>query len=268
MMKLNKILACISAVSLFLTGCLASYFLFEDPTARKTNYSTETRVRLPSKVSGDNTFTKSQVAGWMLFGVMRQKTGTAGTDENIKETSLSIDVTGVLSTPLGNGWAIASINKSPQKVVKKGDEIKKGIFISRLTRDYIIVNNNGVSEKVTLQEFSDSGTQNLIARMDSAATEKEEDTSENPSSLLQTLRNAGLKRTSKDSASGYVVISSDKKVNTQFGLQKGDVINSVNGYPVGSDAADGLALRAYRKTGKASIEVSRDGNVIYLEYPL
>ena len=268
MLKLNKILACISAASLFLTGCLASYFLFEDPTARKNNYSTEKMVLLQSKAEADNRFTKSEVADWMLFGVMQHKPGRADIDENIKETSLSIEVTGVLSTPIGDGWAIASINKSPQKVVKKGDEIKKGIFVSRLTRDYIIVNNNGVSEKVTLQKFSGSETQNLIGRTDSADTEKEEGTSENPNSLLQTLRNAGLKRTSKDSASGYIVISNDKKVNTQFGLQEGDIINSVNGHPVGSDAADGLALRAFRKTGKASIEVSRDGNVIYLEYPL
>ena len=269
MLRLNKIIACISGVAFLATGCSAGFFLFEDPTITENIALSEKHANLPTRIEHQNKITKSQIKDWELFGKLEQRPSLESAGGDYEETSLSVSVSGILSAPFGNGWAIASIDKNEQRVLKRGDEISSGVFIARLTPDYIILDNHGRPEKVTLRDFSDSKSHNLIEKVPATASESESEEKRNEelSGLLQAIRNAGLKRASKNNATGYIVISSDKKINTQFGLKEGDLIKSVNGYPVGSDAADDLAFRTYQRTGKASVELSRSGKVIYLEYP-
>lgn len=79
------------------------------------------------------------------------------------------------------------------------------------------------------------------------------------------LKTLGLEPVERGSSQGYLV-SQDNNITKRNGLKKGDVIISLNGYPVGEAVSDIAAYRSYEQTGTASIEIKRGGNPITIYY--
>ncbi|KAF0806790.1 hypothetical protein A167_03119 [Alcanivorax sp. S71-1-4] len=74
---------------------------------------------------------------------------------------------------------------------------------------------------------------------------------------------------SEGSAAGYVI---GERFSPQMleatGAKPGDIIVSVNGYNVGAQEGDDLALKSFRTTMKASVLIRRsDGTSFYFNYP-
>ncbi|MBF1802573.1 type II secretion system protein N [Alloalcanivorax profundimaris] len=265
--KLNNYLSKVSLLLVGLIGSSSLYYLSRPPTDTLPPTPIPKAQKVNSAASKE-TITLNQIESWKLFGPLSKSHTGHREEAEYKETSLPIVIKGLLSNETGGGWAIFALDKGEEKIIRKGMEIKPGIRVERLEQGYAVIINKGVSEKVALSDFSDIqglGIEKSRKEPNLAETEKAE---EKASGILQAIRNAGLRRVSKESASGYVVIGEDNRANKQFNLKKGDVINSVNGYPVGSDSADNLAFKTYQRTGKASVEISRSGETIYIEYPL
>lgn len=69
-------------------------------------------------------------------------------------------------------------------------------------------------------------------------------------------------------AGGYRIGSNPSPELRRFGLQPGDVIESVNGRPVGDAASDQQLLESARASGSARVVVVRGGRRLTLNFPL
>lgn len=266
--KLNKYLSKLSLAVLVIAGIYCIYIPSKPLTSPVSTFPTPERTALLSSTASPPV-TSEQIESWHLFGTFSKATMDFQSQKDYQETSLPISIKGLFSNAKGDGWAIISVNNKGEEIFRKGMQIKPGIRIERLENSYAIISNKGLAEKLALSEFSNAQAEGIKRTVegDIAQASKEEGDKEQ-SGILQAIRKAGLRRVSKESASGYLVIGENNKANRQFNLKKGDVVKSVNGYPVGSDSADVLAFETYKSSGKANVEISRSGQTIYLEYPL
>ena len=70
------------------------------------------------------------------------------------------------------------------------------------------------------------------------------------------------------SAAGYRIGANPSPELRRFGLQPGDVIESLNGQAVGDAASDQQLFERARSAGQARVVVVRDGRRITLNFPL
>lgn len=54
----------------------------------------------------------------------------------------------------------------------------------------------------------------------------------------------------------------------QMNLQKGDIIRSVNGFPIGDVQKDRDLLKQFYSEGNVLVEIERDGTFFSINYPL
>lgn len=104
-----------------------------------------------------------------------------------------------------------------------------------------------------------------VALKDASLEEKSEDFSEQEKVRTNFLSALGLEAVEKGSNRGYLV-SKNNTITQKNGLNKGDVITSLNGYPVGNKASDLAAYKSYKETGTASLEVIRGSDLITIRY--
>jgi len=235
------------------------YYPTFSPNKKTSNIINSSNLAIESTVRRN--LSADAIKSWRLFGHY-QPMNLATSEDVHSETSLEIKLTGLFSSNSNDRWAIASISGSSEHLLKEGDSINENVKVYRINDTGIIITNRGVLETVPIQDFN-KGEKAIFKAKKRDTQDKSHD---EISGLVKALESAGLKRVSGEAPSGYVVISEEKRVN-KFGLEKGDIINTVNGYPVGSDSADRLAFETYQRSGSASIEISRDGDIFQIHYP-
>ncbi|KAF0806801.1 hypothetical protein A167_03130 [Alcanivorax sp. S71-1-4] len=147
-----------------------------------------------------------------------------------------------------------------------GDQIDRTRVLAAILPDRILVREGESMEVFHLEPLSAA----------SAALPESEDEravlsvplSEAEQKKQNILKHFDLYPVSDSMPSGYIVgdkFPEDAAKNT--GVRPGDVLVSVNGYPVGEDNSDYLAWISFQTTQKASIVISRDGEEFVIYYP-
>jgi len=65
---------------------------------------------------------------------------------------------------------------------------------------------------------------------------------------------------------GYMVKTGKNNIVKKFNLKKGDVILSLNGYPLGTEFSDLSAYKSFKETGTAQLQISRQGKTFTITY--
>jgi general secretion pathway protein C len=82
------------------------------------------------------------------------------------------------------------------------------------------------------------------------------------------IRQLGLQPVSEGGTEGYRIgEQAPKQLIEQVGLNQGDVVVSVNGYPLGDEESDLAALQSYLDSQAASIVVQRGEQEFTVNYP-
>ncbi len=200
------------------------------------------------------------------------------------ETSLGLTLLGVtIANPSAGSRAIISGGDGPPRGYFVGEIITAAASLSAIEPDHVVLNVGGQLETLS---FTKPGTdvaptagngpdlRNLIpsANQSTATAEGSND----PDSVIARYRSAiqldaigvmnrlGLEATDQ----GYRITDSASPGVRQAGFRAGDVVTSVNGKKVGNLVADQVYFDEVAASGKARVELLRDGETIVMSFPL
>jgi general secretion pathway protein C len=175
-------------------------------------------------------------------------------------TSLALTLFGIRSNQAsGAGSAIIADSAGVQNSYAVGEDILPGVSLFSVAFDHVIISNNGVQEKLYLDQSVPAETVGGAA--DSSVTSKSAPQPAdakagvvvNPENLAKSVGLAPRNENGK--VTGLVVSAKDDgSILNAAGLRAGDIIVSVNGAPV-SSAAD-LAGQ-FRPGARIAVEVER-----------
>ncbi|NJM51788.1 MAG: PDZ domain-containing protein [Sphingomonadales bacterium] len=181
-------------------------------------------------------------------------------------TSLAITLFGIRSNEAsGGGSAIIADPEGIQQSIAVGQEIMPGVTLHAVAFDHVVIRNNGVLEKLYLDQSVPAENVTPAAPAPSATTQP---TSEAEISKAQATlspenltKNVGLApRNEGGKITGLVVSAKDDgSILRSAGLQSGDIITSVNGKPVSSPSD--LASQ-FSPGARLSVQVERGGQKI------
>ena len=147
-----------------------------------------------------------------------------------------------------------------------GEEIDRGRILAAILPDRILVREGRDITVLHLEplsvmpgESTEENSDDVIANIPLSEAEQKKQ---------NILKHFDLYPVSDSTASGYIIgdkFPEDAAKST--GVKPGDVLISVNGYPVGEENSDYLAWISFQTTQKASVVVSRDGKEFVIYYP-
>lgn len=206
------------------------------------------------------------IHSWKIFG--SYKDSNTSHHNNIEKTNLSIKLFGtffneseVLSA------AIMSMNKEPPVLVAKNSDISTNIILKEINAQSVIIDNNGRLEKVELSDFE--SVAGLVSNENNPQPGSDQDSQDKntpKTARERALEKYGLEPVAEGSASGYRITEEAKELIEKFNLNPGDIILSVNGYPVGENDSDTLAIKSFQGSGSASVAVNQKGKTTVIEY--
>ena len=200
------------------------------------------------------------------------------------ETSLGLTLLGVtIADPAAGSRAIISGGDGPPRGYFVGEIITAAASLSAIEFDHVVLNVGGRLETLS---FTKPGAvvapaagngpdlKNLIPSANQSATPAAG--SNDPDSVIARYRSAiemdalgvmnrlGLEATDQ----GYRITESASPGVQQAGFRAGDMVTSVNGKKVGDIAADQGYFDEVAASGKARVELLRDGETIVMSFPL
>jgi len=148
---------------------------------------------------------------------------------------------------------------SSQNLLTKANEMRPG---SELSQERTGLNRpNNSPRPATLR----SGSEPVAPTYESDA-EFRNSMIQNPD---DTLKQLGFEAIDNASPSGYRVNNNSLNPLVQrSGLRTGDVVRSINGMPIGIAANDARLIDQVKSTGRARVEVDRDGRRFFLTVPV
>lgn len=147
-----------------------------------------------------------------------------------------------------------------------GDEIDRTRTLAAILPDRILVREGDSIEVFHLEPLSVAFAEQLENEDENAVLSMP--LSEAEQKKQNILKHFDLYPVSDSVPAGYIVgdkFPEDAAKST--GVKPGDVLVSVNGYPVGEDNSDYLAWISFQTTQKASVVISRDGKEFVIYYP-
>lgn len=200
------------------------------------------------------------------------------------ETSLGLTLLGVtIAEPAAGSRAIISGGDGPPRGYFVGEIITAAASLSAIEFDHVVLNVGGRLETLS---FTKPGTavaaaasngpdlKNLIPSTTPSAAPAAG--ANDPDSVIARYRAAiemdalgvmnrlGLEATDQ----GYRITESASPGVRQAGFRAGDMVTSVNGKKVGDIAADQGYFDEVAASGKARVELLRDGETIVMSFPL
>ena len=265
-------------------ACLVVYVAYL--CAQFAWFSVATTVEEPMMLAQVSSFVQKKAAGheselarFHLFG----KTGAVAVQKVGKptvapKTRLRLILKGVFTAEQGgsSGAIVEEIGKSSD-YYGLGDTLPGNAVLEEVYSDRILLRRNGKLETLSFDDKVAKG-QSIIAKASKPAREKyservgrvkspeqfiEEATSQIASNPEKALTSVGL----TPSAGGYVYQGGNPMLSG-LNLQKGDVIRSVNGNPLGDIKKDKNLMKGLYEQGSLEVEVVRDGASFFINYPL
>ena len=200
------------------------------------------------------------------------------------ETSLGLTLLGVtIANPAVGSRAIISGGDGPPRGYFVGEIITAAASLSAIEFDHVVLNVGGRLETLSFARSDTAATsvadkgpdlRNLIPQSNQPAAAAEG--SNDPDSVIARYRSAiqldaqgvinrlGLEATDQ----GYRITENASPGVRQAGFRAGDVVTSVNGKKVGDMTADQGYFDEVAASGKARVELLRDGETIVMSFPL
>lgn len=200
------------------------------------------------------------------------------------ETSLGLVLLGVtIAKPASGSRAIIAGGTGPARAFYIGENITEIASLSAIEADHVVLDVDGTLETLSFTKpgaapaaVTSTGPdlRNLIPSPSTANTPAE--ASNDPDAVIARYRAAiamdaqgvinrlGLQITDQ----GYRVTENASSGVKQAGFKPGDVVTSVNGQKVGDMAKDQSYFDEVAASGRARVELVRDGQTIIMSFPL
>lgn len=151
---------------------------------------------------------------------------------------------------------------------KVGDVIAEGVHIVAILTDRVLVQLSDRVDVIRLAPFESlaklTDEYESVGRMVVQRVGDTADADERGPILKQ----FDLYPVAQGMANGYIVGENfPERITEQAGIEIGDVIVSVNGYPVGEPDSDRLAQISFQDTMRATVVLSRKGQEVIINYP-
>ena len=195
------------------------------------------------------------------------------------KTRLRLRLLGVFvgQSPEGSTAIIAEQGKPNSEFYRVGDTVQNGVSLEQVHSDRVILNRSGRLEALYFDDAEDlfeaatqapktvapSKPETNINNVDQFASAAKKQWKNNP---LTALGAVGFEPVSPGQANGYR-FSGQNPMMERYGIQKGDVIKSVNGIDVGDVNSDGDYLDQVFEQGQASILVERGSRQFEVTVP-
>ncbi|ASK36529.1 type II secretion system protein GspC [Alloalcanivorax mobilis] len=227
------------------------------------------QVRTAAGDNGGRQLSQSQVEGWQLFGLYQQEAqNNNDRPVDAPDTRLKLELLGLFQTrDRDKSSAIIAEKGKDAELYHIGDGIPGNAKIDEIYADRVILRRQGRLETLRLNELSALGgvTQVTEPAPREPSPSPQTDLSQQRSAVIRQL---GLKPVSEGETQGYQIgAQAPKQLIEQVGLNQGDVIVSVNGYPLGTEDSDLAAMQSYQDTQAASIVVQRGDQQFTVNYP-
>lgn len=211
----------------------------------------------------------SRVQSWHLFGVYQAE---AGNDRPVDapETRLSLELLGLFQTrDRDKSSAIIAEKGKEAELFHIGDAIPGNAELEEIYADRVILRRQGRLETLRLNEIKGLPGGGVTQVTEPAPqTQAPSPQTDLAQQRLALIRQLGLQPVSEGGAEGYRIgEQAPKQLIEQVGLNQGDVVVSVNGYPLGNEESDLAALQSYLDSQAASIVVQRGEQEFTVNYP-
>lgn len=203
----------------------------------------------------------SDVKRWDIFGSYKENGGYSVNASALPETELDMKLLGLFSdSERRRGAAIIAGQEDEVTLVSAGDFLEDSVRVVSILKDRVVLEKAGAKQAMVLIEWSDYESIELnveeAEKPDQEKTSTEKATA--PPSYSKFLEHAGLKPVTTGLAAGYRISKNAEGIQKKYNLREGDVILSINGYPVGEEADDRLAGSSLME-GRGEMIVLRDG---------
>ena len=210
----------------------------------------------PSRVSGTHTTDAALIARGHLFG---EPPHAAETDEaQAVASSGAYSLKGIVAFgTAGEGFAIIAGTNGRSNLYETGHSIATEVVVQRVNPDYVLLQNHGRLERLTLPHGA------LAMQLIAGATRSESTPADAMGALTadtrSTLQTFGLNVVG-DSAGGIVGISGQGSPSWRHsGLEATDVIVAIDGTPIGDVLKTPAALDNASMAAAATLTVLRAG---------
>ncbi len=191
------------------------------------------------------------------------------------KTKLQLQLKGVFTSEREGGSSAIVAERGKQGLYYKiGEKLPGNAELAAVYSDRVLLERNGRLETLGFEDgFNKNSTiskvkpvrgKQRITSPEEFVNAAEKKLTENPSTALASV---GLKPVKEGEASGYVYDGKNPML-AGMNLKSGDVVRSVNGYPVGDINKDKALLKQLYDQGSLEVEVERDGTSFYVNYPL
>ena len=218
------------------------------------------------------------IAGQRLFGKAVTVAAAAPTrPQEAPETRLNLKLRGVFAlNDEDNGLALISNGSGPEKVYQVDDAISRSTKLAAVYADRVMLSINGKFETLRLPETKDTGVSYVPTASSrpnannravpqptnepsKSLSEYRKEFMRNPTTLAR-LVNVSKATDSSGNAIGYKVSANGKHpAFDQLGIEDGDVITSINGIELDSDAKGMSAFQALRQAQQVTVQILRNG---------
>ncbi|MGV6801434.1 MAG: type II secretion system protein N [bacterium] len=171
------------------------------------------------------------------FGGEILQDNTASSPIAAAETSLNIELTGLLADGDGGGSAVIRFSDGREATFNAGEEIQEGVYLERLEPERVILARRGVLESLYLDNRII-----MPAIRQNSSTETSPSASPEPASSvaenIDIMAIIGIRpvRAENGAIIDYALYGRDPDAFAQLGFVDGDIIKTINGNPAPSDA--------------------------------
>lgn len=218
------------------------------------------------------------ILAWAPFG-RRIELASIGASQ----TSLNIKSLKLLAVRVSEGafqsTATISVEGRPAEIFRPGDTVSQGIRLDQVMQRGVVLDVNGKSADLGFEMIGGAERANILQVDADASGQRLQSTispAPAPEEIIDAYRQqiasdpAGLVRrfSLQPSPQGYVVGENPPVVLLAAGLQPGDRVTRVNGAPVGNVSSDSRLFETVIASGRARVEIDRNGRAIILTFPL
>lgn len=229
------------------------------------------QVAVAGAQNSNSAVSASQVQSWNLFGVY-QAEPVRRDDRPIDapDTRLSLELLGIFQTrDREKSSAIIAEKGQDAELFHIGDSIPGNAELEEIYADRVILRRQGRLETLRLNEtkgLAGGGVAQVTEPTpQTQAPSPQTDLAQQRTALIRQL---GLQPVTAGATDGYRIgEQAPKQLIEQVGLNQGDVVVSVNGYPLGDEESDLAALQSYLDSQAASIVVQRGEQEFTVNYP-
>lgn len=241
------------------------------------------------------------IADSHLFGeikkikVIKKETPTAPVKKVVTPTKLNLKLHGIVAYQDKKGFALISSSGGAQKVYGEGEEIQKGVTISKIYPEKVTLNNHGQDEDLLLPKktnrksaptrntratrptnllhnkpgeptFGNSASRKNNAEKKSFDIAKfREEAIASPQKLME------IARPSPAMVNGQFIgfrvqPGNQRKVFRQLGFRPNDIITEVNGILLDSASKGAQVLAELAQASSLSIKVTRGNQEVFIEH--